>query len=69
MPALLRSEAVGGFFRALSQAALPACVAPAPWWDVEADVALMVGMHRHGYANYEAIRKDAALERALQVGL
>jgi hypothetical protein len=69
MPALQRSEAVAGMFRAMIAAALPAAAAPASWWDVECDVALMVGMHRHGYANYEAVRQDPDLTAAFQVGL
>jgi hypothetical protein len=68
MPALQRSEAVAGMFRAMIAAALPAAAAPASWWDVECDVALMVGMHRHGYANYEAVRQDPDLTAAFQVG-
>jgi hypothetical protein len=68
MPALQRSEAVAGMFRAMVAAALPAAAAaPASWWDVECDVALMVGMHRHGYANYEAVRQDSDLTAAFQV--
>ncbi|KAF8057733.1 hypothetical protein HT031_005917 [Scenedesmus sp. PABB004] len=65
MPALLASEAVGGILRALV-ATLPPESAPAPWWDVEADVALLVGLHRHGFANYDAVRRDASLDVGLQ---
>jgi hypothetical protein len=68
MPSLQRSEAVAGVFRALIAAALPVAAAPASWWDVECDVALMVGMHRHGYANFEAVRQDPDLTAAFQVG-
>jgi hypothetical protein len=31
---------------------------PAPWWSRNADVALMLGVYRHGYANYDAVRLD-----------
>lgn len=66
MPSFMRSEAVVGIFRALVQM-LPASTAPAAWWDVEADVALMVGVHRHGYTNFETIRKDPVLQAGFQV--
>lgn len=32
---------------------------PATWWTRNADIALMVGVYRHGYANYDAVRVDA----------
>jgi hypothetical protein len=32
-------------------------------------IALMVGMHRHAYANHEAVLQDPDLTAALQVGL
>jgi hypothetical protein len=32
-------------------------------------MALMVGMHRHGYANHEPVPQDRDLTAALQVGL
>jgi hypothetical protein len=67
MPELLRSEAVAAYFRALVHHGLPPETAPAPWWDVDADVALLVGLHKHGFNNYEAIRKDEELEPAFQV--
>lgn len=66
LPALCRSEPVAGAFRQLA-AGLPASEAPAAWWDVEADVALLVGASRHGFGNYEAIRRDLELEPAFQV--
>ncbi|WIA16232.1 hypothetical protein OEZ85_012943 [Tetradesmus obliquus] len=67
LPSLQRSEAVAGMFRALAAAALPAAaVAPTSWWDVECDVALMIGMHRHGYGNFEAVRQDPDLTAAFQ---
>lgn len=68
LPSLQRSEAVAGMFRALAAAALPAAAAPTSWWDVECDVALMIGMHRHGYGNFEAVRQDPDLTAAFQVG-
>ncbi len=70
VPALLRSDAVVGLFRAAAAAAAAAPGAeplPAPWWDVEADVGLIVGLQRHGYGNFEAIRRDVELEAAFQV--
>eukprot|EP00878_Enallax_costatus_P014263 GHUV01014918.1.p1 GENE.GHUV01014918.1~~GHUV01014918.1.p1 ORF type:complete len:324 (+),score=65.71 GHUV01014918.1:3406-4377(+) len=66
MPSFMRSEAVVGIFRVLVHT-LPASAAPAVWWDVEADVALMVGVHRHGYNNFETIRKDPVLQAGFQV--
>lgn len=68
MPSFMRSEAVVGIFRALVQT-LPASTAPAAWWDVEADVALMVGVHRHGYNNFDTIKKDPVLQSGFQVRL
>eukprot|EP00742_Colponemidia_sp_Colp-10_P006322 GILJ01006776.1.p1 GENE.GILJ01006776.1~~GILJ01006776.1.p1 ORF type:complete len:416 (+),score=65.49 GILJ01006776.1:46-1293(+) len=34
---------------------------PAPWWKRRHDKDLIVGTHRHGYANYSAIRLDPSL--------
>ncbi|CAD7698432.1 unnamed protein product [Ostreobium quekettii] len=31
---------------------------PAPWWSASADLALIAGVHKHGYGNYEAVRTD-----------
>jgi len=67
IPELLRSEAVAAYFRALVRQGLPPETAPAPWWEVDADVALLVGLHKHGFNNYEAIRKDEELEPSFQV--
>lgn len=41
---------------------------PASWWDVEADVGLLAGLHRHGYNAFDEIRKDPELAAAFQVG-
>jgi hypothetical protein len=68
---LLRSEAVAGFFRALATSAGPgdpaAGALPVPWWDTEADLALLAGQHRHGLHAFDALRHDARLAPAFQV--
>lgn len=48
---------------------LPAEECPAGWWDVEADVGLLVGLYRHGLNAYEEVRRDPDLVAAFQVGL
>lgn len=48
---------------------LPAEESPAGWWDVEADVGLLVGLYRHGLHAYEEVRRDPELVAAFQVGL
>ncbi|KAM9510384.1 chromodomain-helicase-DNA-binding protein 8 [Guaruba guarouba] len=35
--------------------------APAPWWDPEADKSLLLGVFKHGWERYEAMRADPAL--------
>jgi hypothetical protein len=52
--------------RALAEE-LPREEAPASWWDVEADVGLLVGMNKHGLHNFEEIRQDPAMVEAFQV--
>jgi hypothetical protein len=47
---------------------LPAEERPAGWWDVEADVGLLVGLYRHGLNAYEEVRRDPELVAAFQVG-
>ena len=34
---------------------------PAPWWNVEADVSLVVGTYKHGYERYIEMRLDSSL--------
>uniref|UniRef100_A0A674MUQ3 Chromodomain helicase DNA binding protein 6 n=1 Tax=Takifugu rubripes TaxID=31033 RepID=A0A674MUQ3_TAKRU len=34
---------------------------PAPWWDAEADKSLLIGVHKHGYERYNAMRADPDL--------
>lgn len=41
---------------------------PAAWWDGEADIALLVGLHRHGLTAFEEVRRDPELVGAFQVG-
>jgi hypothetical protein len=65
--ALLRSEAVAGYFRALCCATSGTGPPPAPWWDVEADVGLLVGLWRHGVSAFDAVRRDPNLAPAFQV--
>ena len=31
------------------------------WWDIEADISLLVGTYRHGFARYNMMRLDAGL--------
>ncbi|KIY98150.1 hypothetical protein MNEG_9811 [Monoraphidium neglectum] len=60
-------EAVAGRLRAVLEAAPPKlCPPPAPWWGVDADLALLVGVWRHGYGAYGAIRADPELAHAFQ---
>lgn len=46
---------------------LPASDAPAPWWDVEADVGLLAGLYKHGFNRFEEIRRDPELVGSFQV--
>jgi len=66
MSAMQRSEAVVGYFRTLV-ADLPPADAPVSWWDVEADVGLLAGIYKHGYNNFEEIRRDPDMVLAFQV--
>ena len=34
---------------------------PAPWWDTQADVSLLVGTYKHGYERYAVQRLDPTL--------
>ncbi|KAK8737028.1 hypothetical protein OTU49_004766 [Cherax quadricarinatus] len=34
---------------------------PKPWWDLEADRSLLVGVYKHGYERYNVMRNDPAL--------
>ena len=47
--------------------AIPDLVEPAFWWGFTQDVALMQGVHKHGYGSYDAVRHDAALEHAFGI--
>ena len=41
---------------------LPLCEKkPAPWWNVEADISLLVGTYKHGYKRYIEMRLDPSL--------
>ena len=31
---------------------------PCVWWAQPADLALLRGIHKHGYGNYDAVRRD-----------
>jgi hypothetical protein len=31
---------------------------PAVWWGKQADLALLRGIYKHGYGNYDAVRRD-----------
>nr|XP_057910318.1 chromodomain-helicase-DNA-binding protein 6 isoform X2 [Doryrhamphus excisus] len=42
---------------------------PASWWDAEADKSLLIGVHKHGYERYHAMRADPDLCFLERVGM
>ncbi|XP_030634964.1 chromodomain-helicase-DNA-binding protein 6 [Chanos chanos] len=42
---------------------------PAGWWDAEADKSLLIGVHKHGYERYNAMRADSKLCFLERVGM
>ncbi|XP_069508223.1 chromodomain-helicase-DNA-binding protein 6 isoform X2 [Ambystoma mexicanum] len=42
---------------------------PVDWWDAEADKSLLVGVYKHGYERYNAMRADPALCFLEKVGM
>uniref|UniRef100_A0A674AYT1 Chromodomain helicase DNA binding protein 6 n=1 Tax=Salmo trutta TaxID=8032 RepID=A0A674AYT1_SALTR len=42
---------------------------PAGWWDAEADKSLLIGVHKHGYERYNAMRADPELCFLERVGM
>ncbi|XP_041639683.1 chromodomain-helicase-DNA-binding protein 6 isoform X2 [Cheilinus undulatus] len=42
---------------------------PASWWDADADKSLLIGVHKHGYERYNAMRADADLCFLERVGM
>ncbi|XP_062400632.1 chromodomain-helicase-DNA-binding protein 6 isoform X4 [Sardina pilchardus] len=42
---------------------------PAGWWDAEADKSLLIGVHKHGYERYNAMRADPDLCFLERVGM
>eukprot|EP00877_Chromochloris_zofingiensis_P005343 jgi/Chrzof1/1480/Cz10g09130.t1 len=66
MDKLTSSSAVAGVLRAMLLSQADSCP-PAVWWNTEADLALLAGVYRHGYANYEAVRRDPDYADAFQV--
>ncbi|XP_023651099.1 chromodomain-helicase-DNA-binding protein 6 isoform X1 [Paramormyrops kingsleyae] len=42
---------------------------PAGWWDSEADKSLLIGVHKHGYERYNAMRADLDLCFLERVGM
>uniref|UniRef100_A0A8D0CYS6 Chromodomain helicase DNA binding protein 6 n=1 Tax=Sander lucioperca TaxID=283035 RepID=A0A8D0CYS6_SANLU len=42
---------------------------PATWWDAEADKSLLIGVHKHGYERYNAMRADPDLCFLERVGM
>ncbi|XP_049590182.1 chromodomain-helicase-DNA-binding protein 6 isoform X3 [Syngnathus scovelli] len=42
---------------------------PASWWDADADKSLLVGVHKHGYERYNAMRADTDLCFLERVGM
>lgn len=39
----------------------PTELPPKPWWDLEADRSLLVGVYKHGYERYNVMRNDPCL--------
>ncbi|XP_028263102.1 chromodomain-helicase-DNA-binding protein 6 isoform X2 [Parambassis ranga] len=42
---------------------------PVTWWDAEADKSLLIGVHKHGYERYNAMRADTDLCFLERVGM
>ncbi|XP_072237540.1 chromodomain-helicase-DNA-binding protein 6 isoform X2 [Leuresthes tenuis] len=42
---------------------------PVTWWDTEADKSLLIGVHKHGYERYNAMRADPDLCFLERVGM
>ncbi|XP_066558180.1 chromodomain-helicase-DNA-binding protein 6-like isoform X1 [Amia ocellicauda] len=42
---------------------------PVDWWDAEADKSLLIGVHKHGYERYNAMRADPELCFLERVGM
>ncbi|KAM4613254.1 chromodomain-helicase-DNA-binding protein 6 isoform 2-T3 [Polymixia lowei] len=42
---------------------------PAAWWDTDADKSLLIGVHKHGYERYNAMRADPDLCFLERVGM
>ncbi|XP_022614440.1 chromodomain-helicase-DNA-binding protein 6, partial [Seriola dumerili] len=42
---------------------------PATWWDADADKSLLIGVHKHGYERYNAMRADPELCFLERVGM
>uniref|UniRef100_A0A4W6DRT1 Chromodomain helicase DNA binding protein 6 n=1 Tax=Lates calcarifer TaxID=8187 RepID=A0A4W6DRT1_LATCA len=42
---------------------------PASWWDADADKSLLIGVHKHGYERYNAMRADPELCFLERVGM
>uniref|UniRef100_A0AAY4EW04 DNA helicase n=1 Tax=Denticeps clupeoides TaxID=299321 RepID=A0AAY4EW04_9TELE len=42
---------------------------PTCWWDAEADKSLLIGVHKHGYERYSAMRADPSLCFLERVGM
>lgn len=42
---------------------------PVDWWDAEADKSLLIGVFKHGYERYNAMRADPALCFLEKVGM
>ncbi|XP_040888956.1 chromodomain-helicase-DNA-binding protein 6 [Toxotes jaculatrix] len=42
---------------------------PTTWWDAEADKSLLIGVHKHGYERYNAMRADPELCFLERVGM
>ena len=57
-------------FKAITAAiaAIKDTSSPADWWDVNADLALIAGIYRHGYGSYEAVRLDPTFAWAFKDG-
>uniref|UniRef100_A0A8C2KJ73 Chromodomain helicase DNA binding protein 6 n=1 Tax=Cyprinus carpio TaxID=7962 RepID=A0A8C2KJ73_CYPCA len=65
-------EAISLFFYSKLEVTLPDIdyiEIPTIWWDAEADKSLLVGVHKHGYERYNAMRADPALCFLERVGM
>ncbi|XP_060775157.1 chromodomain-helicase-DNA-binding protein 6 isoform X5 [Neoarius graeffei] len=66
------SQALEGVSASKLEVALPEVdyiEIPTGWWDAEADKSLLIGVHKHGYERYNAMRADPQLCFLERVGM